>query len=267
KAERITDIDEVRINSIIHNEVMSLLELNKDGEPRSTMANIATILENDPNLKDSIRFNTFELRQSPSNDIIWRRDWDMSIETSNIWSDSDTSSLLLVLDRTYGIANTSGTKEAMIAVGKTRSFHPVRDYLGSVKDKWDGVKRVDTFFHTHLGVVDNELNRKKTRMLFKGAVRRVFEPGIKFDIVTTLMGKSGIGKSLIVEKLANGWVNSSLMDLASKDTMSALRGSWLVELAENAATKKSEVNAVKQFLTSTVDKVRLSYGTNESHLK
>src|SRR5699024_10868769 len=129
--EKTVDIDEARNDAIIHNEVMSLLKTNKDGEPYNSMSNIATILEHDPNLKNSIRFNTFELKQSPSKDIICRKNWDMTVETEELWTDADTSSLLLYLDRTYGISNRSATNDAMAAVGKTRSYHPVRDYLNS----------------------------------------------------------------------------------------------------------------------------------------
>ena len=127
--------------------------------------------------------------------------------------------------------------------------------------------RAETLLIDYLGAEDTELTRNITKKFLAAAVARVYKPGIKFDYVTVLQGREGIGKSTIIAKLAGAeWFNESMTDIGSKDAMEAMQGSWLIELGELQAIKRSEVEATKAFISRQTDTFRPAYGrVRESH--
>ena len=86
------------------------------------------------------------------------------------------------------------------------------------------------------------------------------KPGIKFDNVIVLEGEQGIGKSELLSKLGKDWFSDSLIDMQGKDALEALRGYWIIEIAELDAMKKSEVATVKKFISKKIDSFRVSFG-------
>jgi hypothetical protein len=75
-------------------------------------------------------------------------------------------------------------------------FDPVRDYLDGLR--WDGVKRIDTWLVKYCRAKDTDLNRAVGRKMLIAAVRRVKEPGCKFDYIVVLEGDQGVGKSSVL---------------------------------------------------------------------
>lgn len=135
----------------------------------------------------------------------------------------------------------------------------MRDYLDGIP-AWDGIPRVETLMHDYFGAEDTPLVRAMTKKTLVAGVARVIEPGIKFDNVLVLQGDQGIGKSTLWKKLAGTWFSDSLRSMEDNKAFEALRGIWIGELAELAATKKSEVEAQKAFLSSQVDRYRPAFG-------
>ena len=245
-------------------KVAAMLDTNDRGIPLSSMYNVAYIINNDPKLKGKIRYNSFAQALEPRPGIHWRGTWDETI-THELWSDDDTAALNVYMGTTYKVSNKSALEDLLISVGKENSYHPIRDYLNSLK--WDGTPRVETFFHKILGAEDNEVNREITKMFFKGAVARPMKPGIKFDYALTLFGDQGIGKSYIFDRLARKWFTSTVIDMGSKDSYIGNIGSWITEYAEGASSKKIDIETMKAFITAREDKVRMPYGRRFSHLK
>jgi predicted P-loop ATPase len=99
-----------------------------------------------------------------------------------------------------------------------------------------------------------------------GAVSRPLRPGNKLDHTLVLIGEQGTGKSTAVEALAMRveWFNDTPADLRSKDARMALRGTWLMELAELDSLKRSEMAAMKAFLTDSVDRYRPPYARSDT---
>ena len=92
------------------------------------------------------------------------------------------------------------------------------------------------------------------------AVRRIRHPGIKFDNMLILSGSQGGYKSTILHMMAGKWFSDSIRTFEGKDAMEALRGVWLMEVSELEAMRRSEVAAVKAFLSKTADRYRAAYG-------
>ena len=69
----------------------------------------------------------------------------------------------------------------------------VADYLNSLE--WDGYDRLSHWVCNYLGAWETPLNKCFGRKTLLAAVRRVFEPGCKFDHLLVLEGRQGAGKS------------------------------------------------------------------------
>lgn len=150
--------------------------------------------------------------------------------------------------------------EAHSLVARQYAYHPVRRYLSSLT--WDGQPRLDTWLKTALNASGpKEYLNAVSRKVLVAAVKRVFEPGCKFDYVLVLEGFQGKGKSSALGILASTpWFTDGLGDIHNKDVVDQMTGKWIIELGELASIRKSETESNKAFLSRQVDRVRLSYG-------
>ena len=244
------DFDDIEEEDV---DFLSKLKRTKQGIPESDVYNCLIILKHDPALKGKVGLDEFAHRLTVLGDLPWR--------TKNRflnWSDTDDACLRNYFATKYRIKGKGIIDDALQEVTQDNTFHPVRDYLHSVK--WDGECRVDDLFIKYLGAEDTPYVRAATRKWLCGAVARVMHPGIKFDTAIVLYGSQGLGKSLILEKLGKGWFNNSLVDIKTKDTMEQIQGSWVIELGELAPTFKNENEIVKAFISRASDRFRSPYG-------
>jgi hypothetical protein len=139
-------------------------------------------------------------------------------------------------------------------------FDPVRDYLDGLR--WDGVKRIDGWLVKYCRAKDTPLNRAVGRKMLIAAVRRVKEPGCKFDYIVVLEGDQGIGKSSVLKILAgeDNFSDNEILGLQKREQQEAIQGVWIYEVAELEGLGKSEVTKVKLFASKTYDSARPAYG-------
>lgn len=215
-------------------------------------SNAMMIFDRDPELA-GFAYNEFSGRVCVTGKLPWRESGDLSD-----WSNHDFSMLELYLDSKYEIVKRTLIENAWSYAARKRSFHPVRQFLESVK--WDGVPRAETLLITYMGAEDTPYVRTVTRKMLAAAVARIMRPGCKFDYTLILVGKQGIGKSWLFRKLGKGWFTDSLTNLGSKESAEQLRGRWIVELAELSAMRRADVEETKRFLTAQEDHYRPSYG-------
>ena len=234
-------------------DFLSKLKRTKQGIPESDPYNCLLILKCDPELKGKVGLDEFAHRLTVLGDLPWR-----TKNSSLYWTDTDDACLRNYFATKFRIKGKGIIDDALQEVTQDNKFHPVRDYLHSVK--WDGECRLDELFIKYLGAEDTPYVRAATRKWLCGAVARVMHPGIKFDTAIVLYGSQGLGKSLILEKLGKGWFNNSLVDIKTKDTMEQIQGSWVVELGELAPTFKNENEIVKAFISRASDRFRSPYG-------
>jgi hypothetical protein len=140
------------------------------------------------------------------------------------------------------------------------TFHPVIDMLDHLKH--DGVPRIDGWLSTYLGADDTPLNRAIGKIFLVAAVRRVRQPGIKFDQIMVLEGAQGSGKSTALQILAGDGLHSDqeILNADGKAQMELMEGKWIYELGELVGLSKAEVNKVKAFASRTHDTARMAYG-------
>lgn len=221
---------------------------------QSTTRNITIILQNDPNLKERIAFDEFSNRVLIDGAVPWAPKDD----TLRDWTDADDASLRVYLETLYGISGVQKISDALVNVSMLKSFHNVKSYLNGLK--WDGVERLDTLLIDYFGCVDDVYSRSIMRKLLVAAVTRIFNPGAKFDYMPILVGPQGCGKSTFLYRLGREWYSDSLYTFEGKEAAENIQGAWLIEVGELNSFSRSEVNAVKQFLSKPFDIYRAAYG-------
>lgn len=234
---------------------ISRLKVDANGNFLNTSGNVMLILENDPELKDCFQYDTFEDKPIVIKDLPWR-----TIKKSGEpLKDDDDSCLMNYLEQNYNITSPTKIKNAFIEHLIKHSVHPVRNYLNSLT--WDGCKRIDTLLIDYFGAEDSKYVRTVTRKTLVGAVARVMKPGIKFDTVLTLISDEGKNKSTFLGLLGGVWFSADFGPLDNlKEAMQNLQGSWIIEIAELHAIKRTDMDIVKHFVSKNEDRFRQAYG-------
>lgn len=181
---------------------------------------------------------------------------------SDEWSDvDDTRAAAWIAQNEHFVPQSSSVAEAVNVVARLNTFHPVRDWLETLK--WDGIPRVNHWLVDFLAVEDTDYARKVGRYFLIGMVMRVLQPGVKFDYCLVLEGKQGKRKSTALRILGGQWFSDTELDLSNKDSMSAIRGKWLHEFGEMGSIARAESTRQKSFLSRQIDEFRPSYGRRE----
>lgn len=244
--------DYVEAEEIDDLEWLKTLDVDRKGNYTSCIDNIYKVLKNDLKLKGKLIYDEFENRLIITGHLPWRK----VTPADKDFTDNDLDCLRHYLE-CYAVPFTN-IKPAISMVRNDMKFHPVRDYLRGLV--WDGVERLDTLFIDYLGADDNAYVRAATGKTFIAAAARVFVPGIKFDTMLTIIGKEGIGKSTIVNRMAGKWFSDCLGDIHTKEGMESLRGVWIMEVGELAGLRQAEQEAIKRFISSPQDIYRPAYG-------
>ena len=113
-----------------------------------------------------------------------------------------------------------------------------------------------------MGAEDNLLNRAIGRKMLIAAVRRVRQPGCKFDNIVIFEGPQESGKSTLVRVLAGegNFSDAEILNSDKKEQQELCEGVWFYELAELAGIHRSEVERLKAFASRQEDKARPAYG-------
>jgi putative DNA primase/helicase len=244
-----------------NNEWLTKLAYTQQGLIKSSIDNVKIILENDPKLKDKLAYNEFSLRDTIKGKLPWNKKNEI-----RFWDDNDESGLRHYLEKVYGITRaTQMISDAARLIFNQNKFHPVRDYLNSLV--WDDKKRVETLLINYFGVEDNIYTRAASRIFVCGAVARIMHPGCQLDYVTTIVGKQGIRKGTFYRFMAkkDEWY-TELATIKYKEAIEETMGKWIVEMAEMAPTKRSEIEEMKAFITNKSKTIRLAYAHNPTDI-
>jgi hypothetical protein len=145
-------------------------------------------------------------------------------------------------------------------------YNPVMTWIES--KPWDGVSRLQEFYSTVQS--DSPLKELFIRKWLLQCVAAAFSTDVlATQGVLTFAGPQGIGKTTWFTRLAPKELDVILightLDTKSKDSVCLAVSHWIVELGELDATmRKSDIAALKAFITQIVDKLRRPYDAKES---
>lgn len=226
---------------------------------KNCLSNVYQVLSHRPEWQGVVAYDEFSLcvvkRKPPPFAGGSLGEWDST-------DDSRTALWLAKLNTGWSFTPSSDiVAEAIEVLARANAFHPVRDYLHALK--WDGTKRLNGWLSKYLGVELTPYTARVARWWLMGAVKRALKPGCKFDYCLVLEGPQGKGKSTALAILGGEWFGDTDLDLAHKDSMSALRGKLIYEIAELGALARSEEKRQKSFLSRRQDEYRPVYGRRE----
>lgn len=228
-----------------------LYQVNSRGNIANNIENYITFLNNNPLTKSRIKYNSF----------LERKEYDNEEYTDFIESKIKRAlSSELCLTVTKSIFD-----DAMNNVFLENQYNPTLDYLNSLT--WDGKERIETMFIDWLGAKDTPLTREMTKKWLIAAVKRIFEPGCKFDNMIVLKGPQGGGKSTICYRLAHGFYNEHINIDEPKNYVEIISRSWIVCFDELAGISRKDLSAIKSFLSKQSETVRLAFMHNPQTYK
>lgn len=226
-----------------------------NGGVKGCRENVYLALKNDPVLEGLVALDQFALLQVKRRSPPWHSD-------PGEWSEGDDFHLGMYLANHYGlvIASVGDIEKAVAQVARENGFNPVTDFFDACDEKWDGQPRVAQAFSTYWGALDSDYMRLISTMFFVGMAKRAYVPGVKHDYAPVFEGKQGEGKSTALSILGGDWFADTPFRMGEKDGYLSIQGILIYEIAELEQFNRSEVTAVKAFMSSQKDRYREPYG-------
>ena len=227
-------------------------------QPRPLLANVMIALRKCPIFKGALSFDTFVMKTTVGRDLPWRKADGVE------WQDFDASELANWCQHMDIRVGSLVCHEAAVTVSKENARDSLQEYLRGLV--WDGESRLNRVGSVYFGAAAESIANTYWRWALIGAVARAFQPGAKVDSTIVLEGLQGITKSkalsVLFDPLGARWFRDHLPELDSKDSAIQLIGAWCIEIAELAtvASRRSELERVKAFMTRQVDSYRPPYG-------
>jgi predicted P-loop ATPase len=236
------------------NSWLAKLQVDRRGNPLPSIDNTLLILQHDPVLKGLFALNKFDIREIATRDVPWRK----IAHGTGFLKDSDDSALRHYIEKRYSFRNRQAVQDALAINVEQNSFHPVKEYLSSLS--WDNTARIDTLLIDYLGADDSIYTRSVIRKVMVAAVKRIYQPGAKFDYILTLVGPQGAGKSTFAQKIGMSWYSDSFGTIQGKEAYESIQGVWIMEMGELAGLRKAEMETIKHFISKCEDRYRVAYG-------
>lgn len=145
-------------------------------------------------------------------------------------------------------------------VSNENKYHPIRDYLESLV--WDGIPRIENMLPHFLGAEKSKYTIGVMKMHMLAAISRIYEPGIKYDIMLCLVGSQGAGKSTFFKYLAikEEWFSDNLDHLDDENIYRKLQNHWIIEMGEMKATITAKnIEQIKSFLSRQKETYKVPY--------
>lgn len=149
--------------------------------------------------------------------------------------------------------------------GMRHTINPIKDWLKTIE--WDGICRLDSWLHLYTGCALNVYTSEVGKILLCGAIRRIMEPGCKFDYMVILEGDQGTMKSSLFEILGGDHFVSLSFDHHEKEIIENIQGAWFIEIADMGGFAKKDIEWLRAFLTRRVDRCRLPYARTSGDFK
>lgn len=239
-----------------HRVISVFLDLSRDGTPLATIENVEVLLRR---MGTSVRYNVVSKRI------------ELLIANHGFTQDNQyNASLAYVFSEAARCSMPYGLIEGhLLAIADKNQYNPVVQWVGS--KPWDGVSRVDALVDTLVSPMPRARKRAIVIKWLKQCIAGGFSPvGISAQGVLVLQGPQNIGKTRWAQSLGPSSLDlihiGLTLDIKNKDSVITATSFWIVELGELDATfTRSDISALKAFITQNCDRVRRPYARAESN--
>lgn len=239
-----SSVDDIRLD----------LEKSDKGGVKQTIENCMTVFYRDPMLKGAIRKNELTCRL----DLKIKTGWKRSISGS--LTEVDEYQIQRYMERTYGLRSENNINKAIHIIASENGYHPIKQYLESLE--WDGEERIKHVMTKYLGVDEDEYSEALMKLLLTAAIKRIYEPGCKYDIMVCTVGGQGAGKSTFFRFLAinDDWFSDDLKKIDDEQVYRKMQGHWFIEMSEMLGTVNAKsIEEIKSFLSRTKETYKVPY--------
>lgn len=175
-------------------------------------------------------------------------------------TDAAVDDIFLLFEREFGLnCKWTDLHRVLKAEGRRKGHHPIREYLDGLE--WDEIPRIDEWLCAYGGAADTLFTRAVARIVLVAAVRRVRDPGCKFDEMLVLESAEGKNKSSALRVLAGAenFSDDAPINEGAREVIERLRGKWIVECADLKGMRKTAIEHLKSFLSRQVDTSSMKY--------
>ncbi|MFM0387778.1 VapE domain-containing protein [Paraburkholderia dipogonis] len=153
-------------------------------------------------------------------------------------------------------------RDAFYKVAFENQYDSAIEWIGALR--WDGVPRTERFLMDRFGADDTPYTRAVSRYMWTALAGRALSPGIQADMVPTLVGPQGIGKTQGVKAIAPAPELFCELGFAERDVEASrkMRGRLVIELGELRGMSARDVEGVKAFITRQTELFRDLYRNN-----
>jgi putative DNA primase/helicase len=252
---------DVQVITPLINYQQWLPDTNDKGKPLSTIENVADVCQR---LGITVRYNVI----SKEEEILIPGaafSLDNRQNASLAWLLSECAKFRMPVDR---------VPDFITYLGDQNLYNPVAEWVMS--KPWDGLDRLSDLIATVKAkdeAADERVMRMKTAFITRwmiSAIAGAFRPtGVSAHGVLVFQGAQYVGKTKWFKQLVPQHLDllkdGMLLRPDDRDSVMKCVSNWLVELGEIDATfRKSDVAALKSFLTSDRDVLRRAYARKES---
>lgn len=234
-------------------------KVDKYGRPKAnSLVNIEIILENDPVLKDTFRFNEF----TTEIDVVKANSKLMFKKGQLVDAYVDQIASYIEDNADYGVLfDNKKIRSAITVVAMRHRYNPVLDYFNEAYKNWDHQHRLGHIMGDYLGVEETTVTQLITKLFFVGAVAKAHDPKTKFDFVLDLVGGQGAGKTTFLQKIAPlGYYTDQFSTFDNKDDYAVMRRALIINDDEMTATNNASFEVLKKFITLQEFEYRKPYG-------
>jgi putative DNA primase/helicase len=244
------------------NAEKALIHIKGNGTPKATIENVAEILHR---MRATIRYNT-----------IGKRLECIIPGESFALDNAENDALARVESRCAEVGMATGSLPRYVSyLAGQNPFNPVATWIES--RPWDGVSRLPAFYKTITPADVKPLTDGRPlhqvlilRWMLSAVAAAFQHDGVSAHGVLVLQGAQYLGKTKWFKSLVPAGLgltkDGMILRPDDKDSVKQVCSFWLTELGELDATfRKSDISALKSFITNNMDVIRLPYARGESH--